>query len=134
MRKFRNAALAAATAVTVTFAGVSVADAQTNGTDVTWKNPGLSSARDADADTVDRLSSTWVDGGSSAVGEATDAGKPVNAINLLGSSVDDSQNPLWSLLWRDGAGIAAIAAAVGGVIAAYNYAVYQGIIPHAIQF
>ncbi|WP_257161296.1 hypothetical protein [Corynebacterium cystitidis] len=159
MRKFRNAALAAATATTVAFAGVSVASAQEapspagsetqaaadqnggqaeeNGSTNPVLSSGSSQPNDADAD---KLSAAVTAGLSSKnpnlaeLGKVTGADQHANALDLLGSSVDDTKNPQWSRIWRDAANWAAIAAALGGVIAAYNYAVYQGIIPHAIQF
>lgn len=134
MRKFRNAALAAATAVTVTFAGVSVAGAQTGENLPSQAEQGSSSASSKQENVGSSVGKTLLEGGSSKAGEVTEADKLVNATDLFGSSVNDENNPLWALLWRDGGTIAAIATALGGVIAAYNYAVYQGIIPHAIQF
>ncbi|SER41224.1 hypothetical protein [Corynebacterium cystitidis] len=157
MRKFRNAALAVATATTVAFAGVSVASAQEpseqpekavtapendgkpgeNGSTNPVLSSGSSQPGDADAD---KLSAAATAGLSSKnpnlaeLGKVTGADQHANALDLLGSSVDDTKNPQWSRIWRDAANWAAIAAALGGVIAAYNYAVFQGIIPHAIQF
>lgn len=134
MRKFRNAALAAATTVTVTFAGVSVAGAQTGENLPSQAEQGSSSASSKQENVGSSVGKALLEGGSSKAGEVTEADKLVNATDLFGSSVNDENNPLWALLWRDGGTIAAIATALGGVIAAYNYAVYQGIIPHAIQF
>ncbi|MGO2574533.1 MAG: hypothetical protein ACTH8I_11120, partial [Corynebacterium casei] len=45
----------------------------------------------------------------------------------------DITNPGWARLWRDGNIVAAIGTVVGGIIAAYNYGVYNGFFPHFIQ-
>lgn len=105
MRNFRAAAVAAATATAVAFSATPAfaADAQ----DAAAKKPSL----------------------SAKIGAKTEADQPADGRDLLGTDVNDENNPQWAIIWRDltYAGIAT--AAISTVIAAYNFAVYNGMIP-----
>ena len=119
MRNFRTAAVAAATAASVAFAGTSVAFAAE--TEETTLSSELSSAYDeVKADDSDAsLSSKW--------GDATDADQDVAGADLFGENVaDDTTNPTWAKAAREGLYGTAIA---GALIAAYNFAVYNKIVP-----
>lgn len=113
MRNFRTAAVAAATAATVAFAGTTTAFAQEENTE--QKSSFGSSISDwgKDLDSVDE------DGNAN----------PVTGVDLFGSSVDDENNPEWAKVWRDGTYAIAGTAVIGAIIGAYNYAVYNNIIP-----
>lgn len=142
MRKFRTAAVAAATAVAVSFTGITAASAQdadhqnSNSSFVEGSSV-LSSERgqevlSSDSDEFPTLSSKF--------GELMNAGEDVSGTEFLGSAKGnqedngDTTNPGWARLWRDGNIVAAIGTVVGGAIAAYNYGVYNGYFPHFIQF
>ena len=95
MRNFRTAAVAAATAASVAFAGTSVAFAAE--TEETTLSSELSSAYDeVKADDSDAsLSSKW--------GDATDADQDVAGADLFGENVaDDTTNPTWAKAAREG--------------------------------
>lgn len=118
MRNFRTAAIAAATAVAVSFAGTTVATAQSS-----TEAPASAAATETKAPTL-----------SSKVGGEVEAKDPVTGGALLGSSTGDKdktagETPEWSLIWRDATYAALAAGVVGAVIAAYNYAVYNHILP-----
>ena len=135
MRNFRTAAVALATATTVAFGGVSAAsaaDLEDGGKPYGSSNWGASAEAGIEAgkkvsendNKEQSLSSKWA-------GE-TEGTKPAQGQKLLGSSVDDETNPLWAKLWRDGTYAALAASVIGGLIAAYNQAVYTGILPQHI--
>lgn len=127
MRKFRNATIAAATAVSLTFAGTTIASAQ-DGDDV-------------QEDTSVRLSS-----GSSALGfdlgawseQDEDEDNPEAPIirdedqasggDLFGDETGD--NPQWAETWRDFTTLGVVGAVVGAVIGGINWLKYQGILPY----
>lgn len=128
MRNFRTAAVAAATAVTVAFGGVTVASAAEN------EQPSA----------IEKLSS-GIENGSSAtsIGKATEAwteedGKPVITADNQITGEDGFGNeqkeikPAWFDLWKGGTIAASVVAVIGGLIAAYNQAVYTGILPQHI--
>lgn len=142
MRNFRTAAVAAATAVAVSFAGTSVAFAQSSEETGTSENTNSTSSQnqDQDADTnpdadnegddANGLSS--IGGGSSKIGDQTEADTPVTGVDLIGNETDDENNPSWGMIWRDGTYASLAAGVVGAIIAAYNFAVYNGILPNHI--
>ena len=71
--------------------------------------------------------------GSSKLGDWLKADEEVVGTDLLGKETNDENNDAtWSLVWRDGTIAAGIVAAIGGLIAAYNQAVYTGILPQHI--
>lgn len=127
MRNFRTAAVAASTAVAVAFGGAAAASAEDAPVKEENLSSNLSSAfenyKEQD-DEFETLSSKW--------GAATEADQEVIGGNLLGERTHDESNALWSKIWRDGTYALLGTAAAGAVIAAYNYAVYTGIVPQHI--
>ncbi|OFS19832.1 hypothetical protein [Corynebacterium sp. HMSC04H06] len=120
MRNFRTAAVAAATALTVAVSGTAVASAE---------NANSSSS------SIGSSSSQWgKDLGAWTEGED---GKPVieddnqvSGVDLFGSEkADDEDLPDWAVLFRDTTIAGGVLSLVGGLIAAYNYAVFNGILP-----
>lgn len=123
MRNFRTAAVAAATALTVAFSGTAIASAEDN------------VSEDTKSSSIGSLSSQWgKDLGAWTEGED---GKPVikdenqvSGVDLLGSEkANDEDLPEWSVLFRDATIAGGVLSLVGGLIAAYNYAVFNGILP-----
>ncbi|MCG7228404.1 hypothetical protein [Corynebacterium minutissimum] len=122
MRNFRTAAVAAATAASVAFAGTSVAFAAE--TEETTLSSELSSANDEvkENDSDQTLSSKW--------GDATEGDTKVTGADLFGENVaDDTTNPTWAKIWREGTYAALGTAIAGALAAAYNFAVYNNIVP-----
>jgi len=108
MRKFRNAALAVATATTVAISGVSVASAQT-------ENDTPASSLSSSSELKEKLG--WWDDFT-----GTDVG------NWLDPKFEGEDNlPLWAKIFVGG-GIAAAAASVLGLVVApaYNFLKYNG--------
>ncbi|QNE89763.1 hypothetical protein H0194_01520 [Corynebacterium incognita] len=107
MRNFRKAAVAAATALTVGMAGTTVASAQSS---------------------VTQLGQDWgaytVEDGQAVVKDENQ----VTGAELWGTETADDV-PEWASKWKTATIIGAVASGIGGVIAAYNYAVYNNIIP-----
>lgn len=148
MRNFRTAAVAAATAVTVAFGGAAVASADTPSTNEGTSssssaknedaNKGTSSsAKDEDANkgasssssSLSQLGKKW---GAWTEGED---GKPVvkpehqvTGQDLFGKE-KAKDNAKWAEIWRDGTFAALGTAVAGALIAAYNFAVYNNIVP-----
>ncbi|QRP61274.1 hypothetical protein [Corynebacterium minutissimum] len=123
MRNFRTAAVAAATAASVAFAGTSVAFAAETEKDTSLSSV-LSSANDKvkEDDSDATLSSKW--------GDATDADTDVTGADLFGENVaDDTTNPDWAIAAREGLYASIGTAVAGALIAAYNFAVYNNIVP-----
>lgn len=123
MRNFRTAAVAAATALTVTFSGTAIASAEDN------------DSVDTKSSSIGSLSSQWgKDLGAWTEGED---GKPVvkdenqaSGTDLFGKNQADRKDlPDWSLLFKDATIAGGVLSLVGGLIAAYNYAVFNGILP-----
>ncbi|KAA8724917.1 hypothetical protein [Corynebacterium phocae] len=180
MRNFRTAAIAAATAVTVAFGGVSIASAQDNNVSQGSDTSKTSSSTTKPGETMpkgetkpdetmpkgetkpdetmpkgetkpdekmDGDSKAAVDTGkdfkkaadaasskgegslSSKVAGVTEADKHAIGANLLGKYIDDTQNPAWARIWREGTYVGLIAAGISTVIAMYNFAVFNGLIP-----
>ena len=125
MRNFRTAAVAAATAASVAFAGTSVAFAEDTETENTSLSSELSSAHDKVKENEDEkatLSSKW--------GDATDADTGVSGADLFGkNTADDTTNPTWAKAWREGTYAALGTAIAGALITAYNFAVYNNFVP-----
>ena len=118
MRNFRTAAVAAATAASVAFAGTSVAFAAETETETNTTSSELSSAGDKvkENDSDETLSSKW----GTATGE-----------DLFGKEKAED-NPQWAEIWRDGTFAAFGTAIAGALIAAYNFAVYNNIVPQHV--
>lgn len=155
MRNFRTAAVAAATAVAVSFTGITAASAQSSeDTENTQETTQETTHEDSQ--------SSFVEGGnvlsseegqnvlssddedeyptlSSKFGDLMNAGKNTTGSDMLGEETGKDGNgadetvPGWARIWRDGNVVAAIGTVVGGIIAAYNYGVYNGFFPHFIQ-
>ena len=142
MRNFRTAAVAAATAVAVSFTGITAASAQDdqqheNNESSFVEGSSVLSSEDAQS----HLSSETTEESpnlSSKIGDLMNADKNTSGSDLFGEEQGpegegDITNPGWARLWRDGNIVAAIGTVVGGIIAAYNYGVYNGFFPHFIQ-
>ena len=133
MRKFRNAALAAATATALTFGGTSVAvaeegtqapKAQTSSTFISG------STRNADGDApLGDIIKTFFQEGPKGVGKLTGADQQADFTKLWGANVDDEGQPQWALLWRDGVNWLGLLSGIGIVIALGNAALHEGLLP-----
>ena len=125
MRNFRTAAVAAATAVTVAFGGTAVASAETPSTNENTTSSSSSSS-------LTQLGKEW---GAWTPGKD---GKPVvtpdNQVtgeDMFGTETSENI-PEWASNWKKGATALGITSIVGAIIGAYNYAVYNGIVPQHI--
>lgn len=118
MRKFRNAALAVATATTVAISGVSVAAAEDGQTPPAKENTGSSKPSAADSSELKNKIQDKVEWKKGPI-----SGEDVG--NWLKGENKDL--PLWMKLFVGG-GIAAAAASVFGLIVApaYNFLKYNG--------
>ena len=133
MRKFRNAALAAATATALTFGGTSVAvaeegtqapKAQTSSTFISG------STRNADGDAkLGDIIKAFFQEGPKGVGKLTGADQQADFTKLWGANVDDEGQPQWALLWRDGVNWLGLLSGIGIVIALGNAALHEGLLP-----
>lgn len=106
MRKIRNVAIAGATALALTFGGVSAATAEEND----GENVSLSS----------QLSSVPT-GGSSAFGDANEADDRGTGEDALGEETDDEATPEWLGKWRDLTTLAGLGTVLGAIIGAVNF-------------
>ena len=126
MRNFRTAAVAAATAATVAFGGAAVASAEDSANERPSLTENLSSViKDTKADEGEYPTL------SSKIGANADKGQQVTGHDLLGEKKGEN-NPRWGEIWRDGTVALGITSAIGALIGAYNYAVYNGLIPQHI--
>ena len=126
MRNFRTAAVAAATAATVAFGGVAVASAEDTTNERASLAENLSSViKDTKADDAEYPTL------SSKIGANADKDQQVTGHDLLGKQKGEN-NPRWGEIWRDGTVALGITSAIGALIGAYNYAVYNGILPQHI--
>ena len=126
MRNFRTAAVAAATAATVAFGGVAVASAEDTANERASLGENLSSViKDTKADDGEYPTL------SSKIGANADKDQKVTGHALLGEEKGEN-NPRWGEIWRDGTVALGITSAIGALIGAYNYAVYNGILPQHI--
>lgn len=123
MRNFRTAAVAAATAATVAFGGVAVASAD--------ERPSLGQNLSSVFDGVKNDEGEYPTL-SSKFGANADKDQQVTGHDLLGEKKGEN-NPLWGEIWRDGTVALGITSAIGALIGAYNYAVYNGFIPHVLD-
>lgn len=126
MRNFRTAAVAAATAVTVAFGGTAVASAESSATN---ENTTSSSSSSSSFTQLGKKKGAWSEG---------EDGKPVvkpedqvTGEDMFGTETSDNI-PEWASDWKKGATALGITSVVGAIIGAYNYAVYNGIIPQHI--
>lgn len=138
MRKFRNAALAAATATAVAFGGTAVA-----GAEETPKNPNNTSSShffsgwggehngrtDATLGEVLKkgFEKTGEGKGSTGFGAALDRETDAQISNFWGK--DTGPLPQWARIWRDSVEWFALLTGVGIVIGAGNYALHEGYLP-----
>ena len=126
MRNFRTAAVAAATAVTVAFGGTAVASAESSATN---ENTTSSSSSSSSFTQQGKKKGAWSEGedGKPVV-------KPENQVtgeDMFGTETSDNI-PEWASDWKKGATALGITSVIGAIIGAYNYAVYNGIIPQHI--
>ena len=126
MRNFRTAAVAAATAVTVAFGGTAVASAA----DSSSTNENTTSSSSSSSFT--QMGKDW-----GAWSEGKDGKPVVEADNQVTGEdmwgTETSENiPEWASNWKKGATALGITSVIGAIIGAYNYAVYNGIIPQHI--
>lgn len=103
MPKFRNAALAATTAIALTFSGTTVAVAEDT------EDTNQSSAAFAS------LSS----GHSSQLGDATNADETITGNDALGKTTDFGDAE-WAEIWANLTKVLGIGTVIGGIIAAVN--------------
>ena len=125
MRNFRTAAVAAATAVTVAFGGTAVASAESSTAN---ENTGSSFS----SSSLTQLGKDW--GAWSEGEDGKPVVKPENQVtgeDMFGKETSDSI-PEWASNWKKGATALGITSIVGAIIGAYNYAVYNGIVPQHI--
>lgn len=129
MRKFRNAALAAATATAVAFGGTAVASAEQTG-EVTGGSSTFTSGSSQPGDTsFGDVLGAFFKGGSSEVGKVTGADQEADVDNIFGAEVADGETPQWGRLWRDLVNWAGLAAGIGLIIGAGNWALHEGYLP-----
>lgn len=125
MRNFRTAAVAAATAVTVAFGGTAVASAESSSTNENTTSFSSSSSLTQ----LGKKKGAWSEGedGKPVV-------KPENQVtgeDMFGTETSEDI-PEWASNWKKGATALGITSVIGAIIGAYNYAVYNGIIPQHI--
>ena len=125
MRNFRTAAVAAATAVTVAFGGTAVASAESSSTNENT----TSSSSSSSFTQLGKKKGAWSEGedGKPVV-------KPENQVtgeDMWGTEISENI-PEWASDWKKGATALGITSVIGAIIGAYNYAVYNGIIPQHI--
>lgn len=129
MRKFRNAALAAATATAVAFGGTAVASAEQTGEVIKGSSTFTSgSSQDGDAKFGEVLGALF-QGGSSAAGKLTGADQSVDLDHVWGAERIDEGTAQWARMWRDAVNWTALAAGLGLVFAAGNWALHEGYLP-----
>jgi len=125
--RIRNAAIAGATALAVAFGGVAVASAEDTTNERASLGQNLSSViKDTKADDGEHLTL------SSKIGANADKDQKVTGHDLLGKQKGEN-NPRWGEIWRDGTVALGITSAIGTLIGAYNYALYNGFIPHVLD-
>ncbi len=139
MRKFRNAALAAATATAVAFGGVTVAGAEEaapknpNGTSSSHFFSGWGGEHNGKKDST--LGEVLEQGfgklgegkGLTGFGAAVDRTEPANISDFWGKQT--GALPQWARIWRDSIEWFALLAGVGAVIGAANWALHEGLLP-----
>ena len=131
MRTFRNAALAAATATAMVLGGTTVATAQEgNGTSSTFTS-GSSKFKEQDGNPklTELSSALFQPNGIHQVGKLTGAKDDAKLTDLFGAQVNDSETPVWALMWRDALNWVGLAAGIGLIIAAANAALHEGLLP-----
>lgn len=123
MRNFRTAAVAAATAVTVAFGGTAVASAESSN-----ENTGSSLS----SSSFTQLGKDWGAWSEGKDGKpVVEADDQVTGEDMFGKEVA-KEIPEWASNWKKGATALGITSVIGAIIGAYNYAVYNGILPQHI--
>lgn len=135
MRKFRNAALAAATATAVAFGGTAVASAgEPEGTESSshffsgWGGT-YNERKDATLGEVLEQGFKGLVEGKGATGFGAALGRDQEALisNFWGK--ETGSLPQWARIWRDSIEWFALLTGVGLVIGAGNYALHEGYLP-----
>lgn len=123
MRKFRNATIAAATAVALTLSGTAVATAQDEDPQV-----GRTSVSMYGSSQTGKEQDAWWYNPETGQNEIrTD--QQVVGTDLLGSTTADD-NPKWSESWKTVTTVGIIGAITGAIIGAVNWLKFQGILPY----
>jgi len=124
MRKFRTAAVAAATAFSLTIAGTGVAAAEDDAAETNTSS----------TSSIGTSSQIGADKGASTPNEET--GDPeirgehqVIGTDLLGSSEAEG-NPQWSEDWKKIAYVGVAGSIIGAIVAGINWLKFQGILPY----
>lgn len=122
MRKFRNATIAAATAVALTLSGTAVATAEDNDPQV-----GRTSVSMYGSSQTGKEQDAWKEGedGKPVVGTE----QQVTGTDLLGSITADD-NAKWAESWKTVTTVGIVGAITGAIIGAVNWLKYQGILPY----
>ena len=124
--RIRNAAIAGATALAVAFGGTAVASAESSATNENTTSSSSSSS------SLTQLGKDW---GAWSEGEdgkpVVEADDQVTGEDMFGKEVA-KDIPEWASNWKKGATALGITSVIGAIIGAYNYAVYNGIIPQHI--
>lgn len=124
MRKFRTAAVAAATAFSLTIAGTGVAAAEDDAAETNTSS----------TSSIGTSSQIGADKGAWTPNEET--GDPeirgehqVIGTDLLGSSEAEG-NPQWSEDWKKIAYVGVAGSIIGAIVAGINWLKFQGILPY----
>lgn len=128
MRNFRNAAVASATAAALVLGGATVATAETqkNGSSATTETDNGTETKAKDNSLIFK--------GPQQVGETKDGNWPNSAhkekdyfaTDHFGQDTDVNGVPDWARWWVDSSIVGAIGAVIGLIIAAANFASYNG--------
>lgn len=128
MRKFRNAALAAATATAMVLGGTSVATAAEKDGFFASSTFTSGSSQPGDAKMTELSSELFSENGIHKVGKKTGAEKTAKLTDMFGAT-NDSELPQWARMWRDALNWVGLAAGIGLIIAAANAALHEGLLP-----
>lgn len=130
MRNFRNAAVASATAAALVLGGATVATADEKKETV----PSSSTTAGDKSTETKAKDNSLIFKGPLQVGETKDGNWPNSAhkkenyfaTDHFGQDTDDKAVPDWARWWVDSSIVGAIGAVIGLIIAAANYASYNG--------
>ncbi|MDO5513004.1 hypothetical protein [Corynebacterium sp.] len=122
MRKFRNASIAAATAVALTLSGTAVASAQDDDPQV-----GRTSVSMFGSSQTGKEQDAWHEGPDGTPVVGTD--QQVVGTDLLGSITADD-NPKWAESWKSITTVGVVGAIAGAIIGGINWLKFQGILPY----
>ena len=129
MRNLRTAAAAGATAILVSLGGISVASAEpvesgSSGAAI------FTGTQDGDKSTGEWISDGF-NGLSSGLGSSQffdDKGEPFFGTDGFGKIIDPENIPQWGRVWLDLTALAGIGSVIGGIIAGFNWASFNGLI------